>query len=365
MYKLLRAIFGIIYFFDRNRLSKSEITHEELKRFLLISTTAIGDTLMSTPAIRAVRQKFPKSYIAVLADRRRIDILKGNPCIDRLITYHGKFKKAFSLIRELRKGKFDIVIILHANDPDIVPIAYLSQALYRIGWDESRFSFLLTHRHKRFGESTHAIDDRLDMLKILGIDSRDRHMDVFLSDEDRNFRQKLFSDNTILKDDLVIGLHPFGSRRSKWWGIEKSAELSDRLHERYGARVILISGKDEEAISKRIATRTKHNLILVCRATLRETAAVIESCSMFVTTDSGPMHIAIALGKPTVSLYGPSDRSETSACVDLERHIVVQKDVPCPRPCPLKECDSPVCMDSITVDEVMEAVETLDKGKHA
>ncbi len=77
------------------------------------------------------------------------------------------------------------------------------------------------------------------------------------------------------------------------------------------------------------------------------------------------MHIAIALGKPTVSLYGPSDRNETSACVDLEKHIVVQKDVPCLRPCKLKECNVPVCMDSITVDEVMEAVETQIKGKHA
>ena len=76
---ILKVLFSIIYFFDRNRLTHGGIKPDELKRFLLISTTAIGDTLMSTPAIRAVRQKFPESYIAVLTDRRRIDILKGNP----------------------------------------------------------------------------------------------------------------------------------------------------------------------------------------------------------------------------------------------------------------------------------------------
>ncbi len=354
---LLKALFNIIYFFDRNRLTHGEIKPDELKRFLLISTTAIGDTLMSTPAIRAVRQKFPESYIAVLTDRRRIDVLKGNPYIDRLITYHGKFKNVLSLIKELRKERFDIAIILHGNDPDIVPIAYLSRARYRLGWDGSRFSFLLTHKHKKFGESRHAIDDRLDMLKPLGIDTRDRHMDLFLSEEDRDFKRRLFSDKGILENDLVLGLHPFGSRRSKWWGIEKSAELTDRLCEKYGAKVILISGKENEAISKKIASLVRHNLILICGSTIKEASAVIESCSLFITTDSGPMHIAIALGKPTISLYGPSDIIETSACVSLEKHVVIQKYVPCLRPCPLKECDNHVCMDSITTDEVMEAVE--------
>ena len=357
MYLLLKVIFNIIYFFDRNRLTHGEIKPGELKRFLLISTTAIGDTLMSTPAIRAVRQKFPDGYVAVLTDRRRIDVLNGNPYINRLITYHGKFKKVMSLIKELRKERFDIAIILHGNDPDIVPIAYLSRARYRLGWDGSRFSFLLTHKHKKFGESGHAIDDRLDMLKPLGIDTRDRHMVLFLSEEDRDFKRRLFSDKGILENDLVIGLHPFGSRRSKWWGIEKSAELADRLCEKYGAKVILISGKENEAISKKIASLVRYNLILIYGSSIKEASAVIESCSLFITTDSGPMHIAIALGKPTISLYGPSDIIETSACVSLEKHVVIQKDVPCPRPCKLKECDNPVCMDSITTDEVMEAVE--------
>ena len=151
-----------------------------INRILLMTTTAIGDTLFSTPAIRAVKETYPNKEVHVLCHARNQLLLIENPFIDRLLFYQGKRKGIIKLIRELREGHYDLVVILHSNDPEAVPLAWATQAPHIIGPGTSRFADFLSDKIRCTDESRHAIERRLDYVRIIGADTVNKKMDLFL-----------------------------------------------------------------------------------------------------------------------------------------------------------------------------------------
>lgn len=355
-YLFLRTLFKLLDMFDL--AAKKAFDKSSIQRILLVSTTAIGDTLLSTPAVRAVRKSYPEAYIAVLAHEKRKDVLDANPYIDELITYRGKYKNSIGLIKKLRAGKFDAGVVLHGNDPDIVPLLYLAGIPVRVGWGESRFSFLLTHTYYRPTEPAHLIRIRLNTAKAIGISDAGDKMDLFLSDKEKNFiAEYLRAKNVVGKK--IIGIHPFGSHGSKQW--PHLGEFLKRAAREYPDHAFFVVGGDKEKSFAEELCRNlgdEKNLFFVTgEFTLRQSAALIQRCSCFITTDSGPMQMSLALDVPTIVLAGPTDMRRTGP-LDRDRHIVVQKEVPC-RPCDMKECDDMRCMASIGVDDVIVAMRTF------
>lgn len=352
-YLFLRTLFKILHMFDSGE--KKAFDKNAAERILLVSTTAIGDTLLSTPAIRAVRKSYPKAYIAVLAHEKRKEILDENPYIDELITYRGKYKKSIGLIKKLRAGKFDAGVVLHGNDPDIVPILYLAGIPMRVGWGESRFSFLLTHTYHRPTEPTHLIRIRLNTAKVIGIPDAGDKMDLFLSDKEKNFIAEYLRAKNVA-EKKIIGIHPFGSHGSKHW--PHLGEFIARAAKAHPDCAFFVVGGDKEKpfaekVRRGIGADNKNIFFVPGELTLRQSAALISRCSCFVTTDSGPMQMSLSLDVPTIVLAGPTDMRRTGP-LDRDRHIVVQKEVPC-RPCDMKECDDMRCMELIGVDDVIAA----------
>jgi len=278
MTRLIQFVFRIILFFDTRFLtqgSKESLNRKEIKRILLVNTTAMGDTLLSTPAIRAVRKEFSEAYIASLVHVKQKDVLKNNPRINELVIYSGKYRGLLRLIRRLRKKKFDLVIVLHANDPDIVPIIYLTGARYRVGWAESKFSFLFTHTFKRpENKILHTIDQRFGILESIGIVSDSVEMEYFFNEKEIRFSDNFLKRNNISENDILIGLHPFGSLESKAW--PNYIDFIEKISKEDRFKLVLIGGKKHEREVFENRSKIGNKIIsAVGKTYVGETAAIV------------------------------------------------------------------------------------------
>lgn len=324
---------------------------------LVMTTTAIGDTVMSTPAIRAVRRNFPKARVTALVSVAAREVLSGNACVDAFIKYPGRINLGYLLklpgfLKELRAGSFDLVIALHSNDPDAGPIAYMTKAPWRIGPAESGFAFLFTNPVRMKAPGTHFVDARLKNLSALGIAPHGRHMDFFLDEEDLLEARAFLSDNGV-KGERLITLHPFGSKRNKWWPLEHTGTFS-ALAKVAGFTTVVLGGP-REAKAAEASALPAGAVSAAGRLSLRGSAALISLSDAVVTTDSGLMHLAQALRTPTIALFGPDD-PEVSGPVNNES-VVMTAALPC-APCRSKACALPQndCMRGILPEEVLQRV---------
>lgn len=326
-----------------------------VRSILVMTTTAIGDTAMSTPAIRAVRKNFPKARVTALVSVAAREVLSGNACVDAFIKYPGRINLGYLLklpgfLKELRAGSFDLVITLHSNDPDAGPIAYMTKAPWRIGPAESEFAFLFTSPVRMKAPGTHFVDARLKNLSALGIAPHGRHMDFFLDEEDLVEARAFLSENGI-KGERLITLHPFGSKRNKWWPLEHAGNFT-ALAKVAGFATVVLGGPKEAKAAEAFGLPA---VSAAGRLSLRGSAALISMSDAMVTTDSGLMHLAQALRTPTIALFGPDD-PEISGPVNNDS-VVMRTGIPC-APCRSKACSLPQndCMRGILPEEVLQRV---------
>lgn len=315
---------------------------------LMVSTTAIGDTVMATPFIRAVRQHFPTSSITVMAHERRIELLSENPHIDRFVVYRGKGKGLFRLLGQLRKGKFDLAIVLHANDPDIVPLVRWTGAPIRCGWGESKWAKWFTHKIYRTQPPEHFLLHKQRLLSTLGIPVTDLHTELFLTAKDRSAyddRLRPWLEQRRCKPFVVM--HTSGSNARKWWPEARFHALSKYFYQARGWLTVFIGDAQSLARLEQSSDFDPQHQYLAKFFSLRQSAAVIDDARFMVTTDSGPMHIAFALRKPTLALFGPTQPSLHGPCFDQHLHQVIHHD-------PLEE---------LSVDQVISKAETWIKRR--
>lgn len=359
---LLKFSFKTILIFVRR--DKPHFSRELIKNILIVNTTAIGDTLLSTPAIRAIRKGFPGARVSALVGKDAKAVLLGSPHLDELIEHPGRVDifylfKLPSLLYNLRRRVFDLVVILHANDPDAGPLAYLSGAPHRVGWAESRLSFLYTIPVRTRVPGSHVIDIRLKNLEPLGIRSNDRRMELHLSSEEEDAANRLIEGLGLI-GETFIGLHPFGSKVNRWWPEDNVVGFCNMVGKRFGWRVVIFGGSKESRFAEDMTRRAKAMVVTIAGGlSIRESAALIKRCILFISTDSGPMHISQAMGVPTIALFGPNDPSTVSPLI--EPYEIIQKHLPCV-PCNSKICDRDIeCMKGITPEDVLEAINALFK----
>jgi len=321
------------------------------ERILLVSTTAIGDTVMATPFIRAVRKCYPKAHISVLAHKKRMALLAFNPYIDDLQPYHGKGKKVLGTFWLLRKARFDLAIVLHANDPDIVPLVRWSGAPIRVGWGESKWAQLFTHTIRRADPPEHFMIHKKRLLESVGIPVKSLQTDIFLQLGDAvPFQQKLVP--WLKKNSPGFGyvvMHAFGTNPQKWWPLENFFAVADHIYEKHHWTSVFV-GDDETLTIVEKHPRFKPSRHYAANGcTLRESAYIIKHAYRMITTDSGPMHLAFALRCPTLCLFGPTKPAIHGPCFDLDRHHAIHHD-------PLTE---------LRVEEVIPAWDKFVQAKSA
>lgn len=329
-------------------------------RYLVISTTAIGDTLLGTPALRALKETNPAAWVGVLAQKGRMEVLDGNPHVDEVIPFE---KGAFNLRRigrTLKDKRIDVVLIFHGNDPWTLPVAWLSGARGIIGYrEDTSFDFLLTRAIPLPPAGNHAVDRRLALTRAVGADTTDRKLVLTLQAHDRSLGNNILKEMGLGDASLIVGLQPGAAKTYKCWPLEHFARLGRSLVQETGAQVVITGSPQEAAMADKLRGMIGDGAVSAAgRTGIRGMAALIERMTVYVTNDTGPMHIAFAVGAPTVSLFCPSDAESLKATAEEHKHTVISKPRPCV-PCVTKQCKDPFCMEQITVDEVFEAVKEL------
>jgi len=354
----LRTIAGIADVLHVAKKFKSDSP----KNCLIISTTGLGDTIWGTPALRTLKERFPGLDVHVLAREGGAEILRGNPFIDKIFTFKKGILNIISLLRKLRSRHFDTVIVFHATDRIIWLTAYLTGAGKIIGSrrHSKETDFVITHP-VNIPHNTHAIRARHLFVKELGVEAASNKIELFITDNEKKDTDKFFKKLRIGQNSLVIGFQPGAAKPYKRWPEKNFIELGKLLTERWkDVCIIITGGSGERRLSQAIADRIG-GISLAGRLNIRETAAVIERCTLFITNDTGPMHIAVALGTPTIALFSATGLENVEPYSSISTFTAISKPKPC-KECVSKACTEPVCMEQISPEEVFETVmEQLSK----
>ena len=323
-------------------------------RILLIRLSSLGDVVLTTPAIRAVRAHFPDAYIAMLVAKQSADALRENPHLNEIITFD-RFAKdkdtgeMLRIIRHLRKRKFTLAIDLQRKFRTEI-LMYFSGAAERVGKGR-----LCTVRVQERGNK-HATAHYFDLLHAVGIPAADQHLELFLAESERSDAAKQLDAAGVSKMTLNVGLFPGAGWKLREWMPERFAAIGDRLVAQFNADVLVFGGpKESELVQTVVNLMDAPAIPFAGNLEIRQLAACIEQCDLFLTNDTGPMHIAAAVGTPTVSLFGPGNHIRFQPIGAL--HQIIRHDVPC-SPCKqfTDKCKDNICMKGIAVDEVWHSI---------
>ena len=349
------------------RSSKLEARSKIYKKILLVRLDRIGDVILSTPAIRAIRDAYPESYIAFMVRPYAAEVVEGNPYLNEIIIYdkEGEQKDLFGnlkFIQLLRKENFDLAIILHPTIRTHI-VTSLAGIPIRVGYDR-KWGFLLTKRiphGKQFGLK-HEIDYTLNILEYIGVKAKDKTLYVPLKERSERKIDGLFAASGVKKDDTVIAINSGASCISKRWGQKQFAKVGELLMNKYGAKIIIICGPKDKPFGDKVASLLKENCInLSGKTSVSDVASVLKRSRLFISNDSGPVHIACAVGTPAIAIFGRSDRglSPERWGPSGNKDIILHKYVGC-KVCLAHNCKiSFKCLEAITVEEVVAAASKI------
>jgi ADP-heptose:LPS heptosyltransferase len=324
------------------------------ERFLIVSTTALGDTLWATPSIRALRQKYPHAYIAVLTSPIGKAVLEYNRHIDELFILQKPFLLRYvQIYRALKKKQIDTVFIFHTSQRFVLPFCSLLGPRQIIGSSQINkgLDFLLTHPIPLQPE--HEIQRRLAIISQTGTIPLSPHMEINLHPKDLAEADAFLSVHQLPSFLPLIGLHPGAKDKFKQWDPDCFIEVGNRLARHIGAKIIVTGTPIERPLVQYIAERIQGALTLPDAFSLRALAALMKKLSLFISNDTGPMHVAYAMGTPTVSLF-TATHSQLCGPYFVQDSIVIQKQKTC-SPCIRKKCREPFCLLQITPQEVYDA----------
>ena len=338
---------------------------QKAERVLIFNVNWLGDVLFSTAAIRNIRRNFPGSFIACIVPSRCYPILKGNPHLDEVLIFderdrHKGLQSKLEFIQLLRRKKFDLAFLLHRSFTRSL-ICRLAGIPQRIGYYTPKRGFLLTHKIKPpRRDSVHRIDYYLHLIEKAGFRVEDRFPEFFLAEEDAEAVDAFFAKHNLGAEDFVVGINPGGNWQPKRWPLERWAELAERLIAERGAKVIITGSSGDTAKASHMKQAMRRLPIIACGVfNIRQSAALFKRLDLFITADTGPLHIANAAGaRHIIALFGPTHPAITGPYPE-KNTVILRKEIGCKVPCYVVNCKDNRCMKAISVDEVIEQVKLL------
>ncbi len=323
---------------------------------------------MCTPALRALRTNFPQSHISFLVERESSDLLTSNPHLDEVIILErGKYKNPLYCLKkiwQIRKKRYDLVIDFLGN-PRSAYISFFSGASRRIGYDLPWRRLLYNEIVKNDRRPKYSATHKLEALKTLGVEGLEVKPEFFISEEGELFSQRFLKESGIDRNKLNISVSPTSRRHFRRWPAERFARLGDWLISRLGANVILVWGPGEAGVVEKIKSLMHQRPVISPRTeNLFQLGAILKSCDLHIGNDNGTKHIAVAVGRPTITIYGPQDPVSWTY-PDSSRHRYLKEEVDCPDCDKIKHrCTRLTCLDQITVKDVQEVfLQLLDDLK--
>ena len=321
---------------------------------------------MTTPAVRAIRKRFPNTHISLLAKPWVMPVFENSEHIDRLLLYddEGRHKGIFGkfrMARDLKKYHFDAAILLQ-NAFEAALITFLSGIPLRIGYNTDVRQLLLTHAVSCTNEikKKHQTDYYLNIIPGIGMAEDNRELYLKLNQKDRFLSEKILLEQHLSLDDKIVGINPGATYGpAKQWPFDRFARLADKIQAFTGGRIIIFGGPDDRKLGNKIVRRMRQRPIdLSGKTNLGEAIALIERCDLFITNDSGLMHVAAALDVPLIAVFGSTNSITTGPLSQSSRIVQVPLECsPCLRPeCPKGHLD---CMDQISVEMVFKVVKEM------
>lgn len=342
----------------------------DISRILIIKPSSLGDVIHTLPLLKALRDQFPRAYIAWLVSPEFKDIIEDNPYLDQVFLFHKErwdnpyripltIKEFFSLIRQIQRQRFQMVIDVQGLFRSSI-VAYFSRAHYRLGFENAReFSpIFYTRKVPVLNLEVHAVDRYLSLLP--GSKDRSPKPEFFLDIPEPvkdNIRHILQQNQIDLNKDIFL-LNPGAKWSTKRWPAKNYAHLAQCLYDQFGGHIILIGGKEDQPLAEEIASYSRISItILTGKTSLRQLAALMQMATLLITNDSGPMHLANAVGTPLVAIFGPTNPTRTGPYQG--NYLVVQRELPC-IPCYLKKCPTgQECLQELGVDQAMAAIQQI------
>jgi lipopolysaccharide heptosyltransferase II len=326
---------------------------------LIIKPGAIGDLLQLTPVVRALKERTPQAKITLLVGSAGSgDLFRHNPLVDKVLVFdkrgvHRSWRAFAQLWGELRLQRFDLIVNYQRSN--------LKAWLLTTAALPCR---VLVYRKSR-RRIVHAVENHLEAVAALGIDPRtaDQRLELHLGPEDEGWAEELLA-RAGLTGRPLVALNLGASHPVNRWATGHFAALAVRLHAELGVGVLLVGGAQERELADAVSGQAGTPFLdLVGRTSLLRLGGVLKRCSAAVSGDTGPMHVATAVGTPVVALFGAADPARTGPAG--KGHLVLQaRQVPCV-PCRSRTCrHTPYleCMERITVDMVFEAVKCVLRG---
>ena len=339
-------------------------------KILIIKLSAIGDVVQTLPALESIKNTYPDSEVTWVVEEAAAGILEGHPLIKTLLVSRRKswirtLKNPFTLvrglgniirfIRELRSNRYDIAIDFQGLLKSGVLIG-LARAKRKIGFDRTReLSYLfLNERLPAYDIEKHALERYLDVARYLGARDPSPNCTLPIEPEVTAIREKIKNLNP--EGRPLVVMNPVARWETKLWPESSFAGLADRIIQDKNAVVIFTGSPDDRPVIDRITAMMNEKAVnWVGETTLKELAALASLADQFITTDTGPMHLAAAAGARVIALFGPTAPWRTGPYGPS--HTVIRAGTEC-SPCFQRKCDQNVkCMTGITVDEVMEKID--------
>ena len=344
-----------------------------MKKILVCHTGAwIGDMVLLTPSLRLLKQEFPESSLTILLRPLVVDLMKTNPYVDSCIVdskTENRYQSFFRMVRMIREYKFDMAVVMHHTSFSNAILPFLAAIPIRVGSTfKGRDIFLTTVCKNRTG--IHEVERYLNVVNtLLNMNHSDpdvvaksktewtTQLEFWHTDSERQSILHILSDKGVTDEDRLLAINLGTTWPTKKWS-EKNFEnviiqMSDRLP---NIKIVLVGSSNGTSLVEKMAF-SDSTINLVGKTDILQLGALLELCDVCVTCDSGPMHIAAAVGTPTVSLFGPT--SPVRHQPYGRGHTIIEKPLEC-RPCYNRTCHREdtqfLCMKEITVNEVTEAL---------
>jgi 3-deoxy-D-manno-octulosonic-acid transferase/heptosyltransferase-1 len=309
-------------------------------KILIVKLSAIGDVIHILPALNAVRKQYPDAHITWLVEEAAYSVIQGHKALDRIIVSKRKtwlkglvrhsclknIREACGFIKDLRDTRYDLILDF--------------QALIKSG-------VLMP-----VDMEVHALTRGMMLLEAIGISSNDVEYNIYISDQDRKKAEDLLQQHKKKEYKLLAAINPVAKWETKLWDNAKFAKLADRLIKQYNAKVFFTGSAEDRELILDIISRMKCKAYnLAGMTSLKILAALYEKASIVVSTDTGPMHLAAAVGTPVVALFGPTAPWRTGPFGD--GHQIVRAGLEC-SPCFKRQCKTAECMKQISIKQVLD-----------
>jgi heptosyltransferase-2 len=338
------------------------------KRLLVIRLDRLGDVVLSTPVLGALRRRFPHAFIAMMVRSACREILDGHPSLNEVIAYdkegaHCSVAATIRFARSLRRYEFDTALVLHpSNRSHWIP--WLAGIPVRIGY-RRKSAWLLTHRlpHRKHEGDRHEAAYTLQMLEIFGITPEGPPQPrIPVSAQAARRLERILAEGAVAPAERLVAIHPSASCVSKRWLPERFAQVADRLIVEHGVRICLVAGPAEAPHAQQVIRSMRQPALnLAGRLSVAELAALLQRCRLLISNDSGPVHVAAALGTPVVAIFGRNQRGLSPRRWGPlgAGHIVLHKEVGCVT-CLAHHCDIDfLCLSSLEAEEVYQAASSI------